>query len=64
VIAKHCGTFGAVGLAFGGMECLSESMRGKDDFWNGVAGGFAAGSVVAVRAGNPSAMFFTGAHPS
>mmetsp|Transcript_33706 Transcript_33706/g.86115 ORF Transcript_33706/g.86115 Transcript_33706/m.86115 type:complete len:155 (-) Transcript_33706:81-545(-) len=61
VLGKHSGTFGAVGLAFGGFECLSETVRGKDDFWNGVVGGFAAGSVLAVRAGNPSAMLFTGA---
>lgn len=64
VLGKHSGTFGAVGLAFGGFECLSETVRGKDDFWNGVVGGFAAGSVLAVRAGNPSAMLFTGEPPT
>mmetsp|Transcript_33874 Transcript_33874/g.80411 ORF Transcript_33874/g.80411 Transcript_33874/m.80411 type:complete len:155 (+) Transcript_33874:97-561(+) len=61
VLGTHAGTFGSVGLAFAGVECLSESLRGKQDFWNGVLGGFASGAVVAVRAGNPSSMLFTGA---
>lgn len=61
VLGKHASTFGAVGVAYSAVECLAETMRGKDDFWNGVLGGFASGAVIAIRAGNPSTMFFTGA---
>mmetsp|Transcript_24248 Transcript_24248/g.29404 ORF Transcript_24248/g.29404 Transcript_24248/m.29404 type:complete len:181 (+) Transcript_24248:163-705(+) len=45
------GTFAFVGGAFAATECFMESARGKKDFWNSVAGGFAAGAVTGAKAG-------------
>jgi hypothetical protein len=36
-------------------QCVSEGVRGKKDFWNGVMGGAAAGSVLGVRGAAPQA---------
>lgn len=43
--------FGAIGGTFAFVDAMSESIRGKKDFWNGVCGGFAAGSILGIRAG-------------
>lgn len=34
------------------MEAIAEGMRGKDDMWNKVIGGAAAGSLVGLRTGS------------
>ncbi len=44
------GLFAAVGAMYAGTSCLSKSIRGTDDFWNGVYGGFAAGTVMGLKA--------------
>lgn len=43
--------FGAIGATFTMVDAVSESIRGKKDFVNGVFGGFAAGSILGFRAG-------------
>lgn len=43
--------FGAIGGTFALVDAVSEEVRGKKDFWNGVCGGFAAGSLLGFRAG-------------
>ena len=44
------GVFAAVGAMYAGTSCLSKSIRGTDDCWNGVYGGFAAGTVMGLKA--------------
>ena len=41
--------FAAVGGLYSGVSCVSEGIRGKADFWNGVYGGLAAGQVVGIK---------------
>ena len=49
-MANSGGVFAAVGAMYTGTSCLSKSIRGKDDFWNGVYGGLAAGTVMGLKA--------------
>lgn len=52
---RMMGSYGAIFCAIGGtfafVDAVSEEFRGKKDFWNGVFGGFAAGSILGLRAG-------------
>ena len=41
--------FAAVGGLYSGVACVSEGVRGKADFWNGVYGGLAAGQVIGIK---------------
>lgn len=41
-----------LGGTYTGVEAISEKMRGKDDMWNRVVGGAAAGSLVGLRNGS------------
>ncbi|KAL3686754.1 hypothetical protein R1sor_013063 [Riccia sorocarpa] len=43
--------FAAIGGTFTFVDAVSETIRGKKDFVNGVIGGFAAGSILGVKAG-------------
>ncbi|KAJ9064980.1 hypothetical protein DSO57_1024817 [Entomophthora muscae] len=43
------GYLGVSGLAYQGVACLSESVRGKDDYWNSAIGGAAAGAIIGSR---------------
>lgn len=51
IMLQYGGTFGAVGLAFTGVDCLAETIREKKDMWNGVLGGATAGAVLGLRIG-------------
>lgn len=44
-------SFAVVGLLFAGSECVIEKARGKSDIWNGLAGGCAAGAMLAYKGG-------------
>ncbi|KAF8648498.1 hypothetical protein AX16_006207 [Volvariella volvacea WC 439] len=48
--------FGKVGALFAGIECIIESYRAKNDVYNSVAAGFAAGGILARNSG-PKAAF-------
>jgi len=61
VSGAYAVTFAGVGVAYAGGECLAEGIRGKHDFWNGVVGGFAAGTVLGVRIGRPGVSLGAGA---
>mmetsp|Transcript_8378 Transcript_8378/g.21176 ORF Transcript_8378/g.21176 Transcript_8378/m.21176 type:complete len:162 (+) Transcript_8378:220-705(+) len=41
--------FAAIGGVFAAAACQAEYLRGKQDIWNGVIGGFAAGQVIALK---------------
>lgn len=43
--------FAYLGGMFSGIECCIEGLRGKNDAWNGVAGGFLTGGILARRQG-------------
>jgi len=61
VSGAYAVTFMGVGAVYAGGECLAEGIRGKHDFWNGVFGGFAAGTVLGVRIGRPGVSLGAGA---
>lgn len=44
-------SFGTMGAIYSGSECLIESLRAKNDYWNGVWGGCSTGGVLAVKNG-------------
>ncbi|CAM6127591.1 unnamed protein product [Calypogeia fissa] len=54
--ARMMGTYGAIygaiGGTFGLVDAVSEKLRGKKDFFNGVFGGFAAGAIIGFRSGS------------
>lgn len=41
--------FASIGGVFAFTDAVSQEIRGKKDFWNGVYGGFAAGAVIGLR---------------
>lgn len=43
--------FGFIGGVFSGTECCIESLRAKNDLWNGVAAGCLTGGGLAIKAG-------------
>jgi import inner membrane translocase subunit TIM22 len=47
--------FGRIGAIFSGTECAIEGLRGKNDLWNGVAGGCITGGALAYKAGPQAA---------
>jgi import inner membrane translocase subunit TIM22 len=47
--------FGYLGGMFAGIECCIEGLRGKNDAYNGVAGGFITGAILSRKQG-PGAM--------
>ncbi|KAF2673811.1 Tim17-domain-containing protein [Microthyrium microscopicum] len=49
--------FAYLGGVFSGVECCIESLRGKNDIWNGVMGGGLTGGILARKQG-PGAMLF------
>jgi mitochondrial import inner membrane translocase subunit TIM22 len=49
VMVNTGGLFAAVGAMYTGTSCLAKSMRGVDDFWNGVYGGFGAGLAMGLK---------------
>lgn len=48
--------FGFIGGVFSGTECCIESLRAKNDIWNGVAAGCLTGGGLAVKAGPQAAL--------
>lgn len=53
--------FGFIGLVFTGVECSIESLRAKNDIWNGVGAGCLTGGGLALKNGPSSALFGCGA---
>jgi len=49
--------FGRIGAMFSVSECCIEGLRGKNDIWNGIAGGVVTGGILA-RAAGPQAVAF------
>lgn len=49
VMGSYGLTYSAVAGVFALTDAVAESLRGEKDFWNGVLGGLAAGSVVGLR---------------
>lgn len=49
--------FGFIGLIFTGTECSIESLRAKNDIWNGVSAGCLTGGGLAIKSGPQSALF-------
>lgn len=47
--------FGKIGAIFAGSECCIESLRGRNDLWNGVAGGCLTGGALGIPAGPQAA---------
>jgi import inner membrane translocase subunit TIM22 len=47
--------FGLIGAIFSGTECCIEGLRGKNDLWNGVAGGCITGGALGMKAGPQAA---------
>lgn len=45
-------TYAALGGVYTGVEAMAENIRGKQDLWNRVIGGAAAGSLVGLRTGS------------
>merc|ERR1711981_996287 len=52
-VARSSVLFGLVGGTFATGDCMAQSVRGKDDVWNGVYGGLAAGGVFAMKTASP-----------
>merc|ERR1712072_1154180 len=52
-VARNSVFFGLIGATFSGGDCLAQSVRKKDDLWNGVWGGLAAGQVLSFKTGSP-----------
>ncbi|GMH32705.1 hypothetical protein BSKO_00539 [Bryopsis sp. KO-2023] len=52
VMLRHGLLFAGVGVAYSGIECLSEHFRDKEDWKNGFFGGLAAGSVIGLHLGS------------
>merc|ERR1711937_743760 len=52
-VARNSILFGLVGGTFATGDCMAASVRGKDDVWNGVYGGLAAGGVFAMKTASP-----------
>jgi import inner membrane translocase subunit TIM22 len=46
--------FGYLGGMFAGIECCIEGLRGKNDAYNGIAGGFLTGALLARKQGPAS----------
>lgn len=53
--------FGYIGLIFTGVECAIESLRAKNDIYNGVWAGCLTGGGLAIKSGPQSALFGCGA---
>lgn len=53
LMMQHGSTLGAVGLAYAAVDCAAESIRGERDWFNGVLGGVAGGTILGLRSGNP-----------
>uniref|UniRef100_A0A060SZY7 Mitochondrial import inner membrane translocase subunit TIM22 n=1 Tax=Blastobotrys adeninivorans TaxID=409370 RepID=A0A060SZY7_BLAAD len=49
--------FGFIGLVFTGVECSIESLRAKNDIYNGIGAGCITGGGLAVKSGPQSALF-------
>ncbi|BFZ60366.1 Mitochondrial import inner membrane translocase subunit tim22 [Saitoella coloradoensis] len=49
--------FAVVGAIFAGSECCIESLRAKNDIYNGIAAGCFTGGALAVKAGPKAAAF-------
>lgn len=50
IMGNYGATYAAVAGVFAITDASVENIRGKKDFWNGVAGGLAAGTVLGFRA--------------
>lgn len=48
--------FGKLGFYFSGIECCIESLRGKNDLWNGAAAGCLTGGGLAIKTGPHNAV--------
>ncbi|EJS44439.1 tim22p [Saccharomyces arboricola H-6] len=48
--------FGYIGMIYAGVECAIESLRAKNDIYNGVAAGFFTGAGLAYKAGPQAAL--------
>lgn len=53
--------FGFIGLVFTGVECSIESLRAKNDIWNGTMAGCLTGGGLAVKSGPTNALIGCGA---
>eukprot|EP00884_Botryococcus_braunii_P000033 jgi/Botrbrau1/1002/Bobra.114_1s0040.1 len=54
IMAQYGITCAAVGIGYASVECISEKLRGKKDWVNGVLGGITAGGVLGLRVGRVS----------
>lgn len=54
VVGRNGLFFAALGGTFAAAENIASSIRSKDDVWNGIYGGLAAGAVVGVKALSPT----------
>ncbi|CAI4909668.1 ANL_collapsed_G0006660.mRNA.1.CDS.1 [Saccharomyces cerevisiae] len=48
--------FGYIGMIYAGVECVIESLRAKNDIYNGVTAGFFTGAGLAYKAGPQTAL--------
>lgn len=48
--------FGYIGMIYAGVECVIESLRAKNDIYNGVTAGFFTGAGLAYKAGPQAAL--------
>ena len=48
-VGRNAALFGLIGGVYGGIESVAESSRGKQDVWNGVYGGLAAGQIISFK---------------
>ncbi|CDK28472.1 unnamed protein product [Kuraishia capsulata CBS 1993] len=48
--------FGYIGMIFAGVECSVESLRAKNDIWNGVGAGCITGAGLAIKSGPQAAL--------
>ncbi|CAI4057072.1 hypothetical protein SKDZ_04G0270 [Saccharomyces kudriavzevii ZP591] len=48
--------FGYIGMIYAGVECVIESLRAKNDIYNGVTAGFFTGASLAYKAGPQAAL--------
>merc|ERR1711907_69358 len=53
VVKNNALFFAAIGGTYAAAEQVAWSVRGKQDLWNGVCGGLAAGAVVGIRSLDP-----------
>ncbi|KAK9815230.1 hypothetical protein WJX72_000376 [[Myrmecia] bisecta] len=61
IMFSYGATFTFIGVAYTGVDCVVEHIRGKKDVWNGVLGGAAAGAVLGLRLGRLPVGTVTGA---